>query len=98
MSSCDISGISKLPEGTRRIGGGSGAPQSFHWRLARTTGQQGSRSARACSRHRHLMLKNGELKKTRSGPNRPAVAIGGEIRRVISWNMWSKLFIYRRLR
>ena len=35
---------------------------------------------------------------TRSGPNRPAAAIGGEIRRVISWHMWSKLFVDRRLR
>ena len=29
--------------------------------------------------------------KTRSGPNRPAAAIGGEIGNVISWNMWSKM-------
>ena len=29
--------------------------------------------------------------KTRSGPNRPAAAIEGEISRVIYWNMWSKM-------
>ena len=48
-----------------------------------------------CNKERTI---NNGNEATRSGPNRPAAAIGGEIRRVISWHMWSKLFVDRRLR